>query len=93
MVYFVTKNNAINKLVRASKYWKLLKKFLSYRLICFIIIDESIGFVKILHCRFLMDLHVPGWSEHDLTVSGNFCLCVCDKNFVPSAARELIDKI
>ena len=35
-----------------------------------------IGFVKIFHFRFLMDLHVLECPEHDLTISGS-CLSVC----------------
>ena len=38
-----------------------------------------------------MDLHVLGCPEHDLTIFGKcLCLCVCDKNFVASVARELM---
>ena len=41
-----------------------------------------------------MDLHVLGYPEHDLTISGK-CLSVCvwDKNCVASEARELIRRI
>ena len=45
-----------------------------------------------IYFRFLMDLHVLGCPEHDLTIFGK-CLCVCDKNFVASVARELMNRI
>ena len=48
--------------------------------------EESTGFAKVSDFRFLMDLHVLGCPEHDLTTS--VCLCVFDKNFVASVARE-----
>ena len=38
-----------------------------------------------------MDLHVLARPEHDLTISGkclSLCVCVCDKNFVASAAPD-----
>ena len=57
-------------------------------------IEESIGFVKIFDFRVLMDLHVLGCPEHDLTISGK-CLFVsmcATKNFA-SVARELIHRI
>ena len=40
-----------------------------------------------------MDLQVLGCPEHDLTISGNVCLSVYDKNFVASEARELMNRI
>ena len=40
----------------------------------------------------MMDLHVLGCPEHDLTISGQ-CLSVCDKNFVATVARELMHRI
>ena len=58
----------------------------------FLQVKESIGFVKILDFRFLMDIRVLVCLEHDLTISGK-CLCVCDKNFVASVAQELIHRI
>ena len=51
--------------------------------------DESIGLVQIFNFRFVMNLHVLGFDEHDLTISAK-CLCVRDKNFVESVARELL---
>ena len=43
---------------------------------------------------FLMDLHILGCFEYDLTISGKcLCACVCDKNFMASVAREPIDRI
>ena len=56
--------------------------------------EESISFVKIF--RFLVDLHGLGCPEHDLTIFGKCLsvrLCVCDKNFVASVTRELMNKI
>ena len=44
----------------------------------------------------LMDLHVLGCPEHDFTMPGkclSVCVCVCDKNFVASVARELMNRI
>ena len=52
--------------------------------------------MQIFDFRFLMDLHVLGCPEHDLTIFGkclSACLCVCDKNFVASVARELNNRI
>ena len=57
--------------------------------------------MKILDFRFLMDLHVLGCPEHDLTifrkclsvclcVCMSVCLCVCDKNFVDIVSQELM---
>ena len=54
------------------------------------------SFMKILNFRFLMDLHVLGCPEHDLTISGkclSVCWCVCDQNFAENVAQELIDRI
>ena len=42
----------------------------------FLLYKYRIGFVQIFDFRFLMDLHVFGCSEHDLTISGN-CRSVC----------------
>ena len=64
----------------------------------------QIGFVKVFDFRFLMDLHVLGCVKHDLTISrkclsvclcfcASVCLCVYDKNFVASVARELMNRI
>ena len=58
--------------------------------------EESIGFLQIFDFRFLMDLHVLGCPDHDLTISGkclSVWLCVCDKNFVASVTRELMHRI
>ena len=58
--------------------------------------EESIGFVKIFDFRFLMDLHVLGCPDGNLTISGkclSVYLCVSDKNFVASVARELMNRI
>ena len=64
--------------------------------------------MQIFDLRFLMDLHVLGCPEHDLTIFAKclsvclsvclcvcmcVCLCVCDKNFVASVARELMNRI
>ena len=38
--------------------------------------EESIGFVQIFDFRLLMDLHVLGCPEYDLTISGKY-LSVC----------------
>ena len=40
------------------------------------LVEESTGFLQIFDFRFLMDLHVLGCSEHDLTIFGK-CLSVC----------------
>ena len=61
-------------------------------LLSFILIEEIIGFVKIVDFRFLMDWHVLRRPEHDFTISGK-CLSVCDKNFVASVAGELMHRI
>ena len=65
----------------------------------FYINRRNIGFVQIFDFRFLMDLHFFGWPDHDLTISGkclcfclDVCLCVCDKNFVLTLARQLMYK-
>ena len=65
-----------------------------------ITILPCIGFVKIFDFRFLMDLYILECPDHDLTISGkclyaclSACPCVCDKNFVASVARELMQKI
>ena len=62
--------------------------------------EENIGFVIIFDFQFLMDLHVLGCPEHELTFSEKclpVCLCVClhvcDKNIVASIAPELISRI
>ena len=58
-----------------------LKWFLPF-LLSFIKVEENIGFVQIFDFRFLMDLHVLGCPEHDLTLFWKisvclwFCLCV-----------------
>ena len=42
-------------------------------------IEEIIGFVEIFDFRFLIDLCVVGYPEHDLIISGKCltgCLCV-----------------
>ena len=49
-------------------------------------------FVKNFDFRFLMNLHVLGCLEHDLTISRKY-LSVCDKNFVKSVTRELMRRI
>ena len=41
-----------------------------------LILEESIGFVKIFDFQFSMNLHVLGCSEYDLSISGK-CLSVC----------------
>ena len=46
--------------------------------------EESIGFLKIFDFRLLIDLHILGCPEHDLTISGKY-LCVT-KNFLASVA-------
>ena len=63
-------------------------------------IEESIGFAQIFDFRFLRDLHVLECPEQDLTIFGkclsvyvSVCLGVCDKNFVASVARELMNRI
>ena len=60
-------------------------------------------FDQIFDYGFLMDLHVLGCPEHDLTISGKMflclsmclyvCVCVYAKNFVASVARELMHRI
>ena len=54
--------------------------------------DESIGLVQIFNFRFVMNLHVLGFDEHDLTISAK-CLCVRDKNFVVDVAQKVIKNI
>ena len=56
--------------------------------------EESFGFVQIFDFQFLMDFHVLECTEHDWTILGK-CLSVCmsDKNFVASVARELMHGI
>ena len=49
---------------------------------------ESIGFVQTFDLRFLMDLHVSGCSEYDLTTFTK-SLSVCDTNFVAALDRNL----
>ena len=56
--------------------------------------------MHIFDFRFSMDLHVLGYPEHDLTISGkclsvcvSVSLCVCDKKFVKSVAGELMHGI
>ena len=54
--------------------------------------------MQIFDFRFLLDLHVLGCPEQDLTISGKclpVCLsaCLCDKNFVASVAREQMNRI
>ena len=59
-------------------------------------IEESIDFVKIFDFLFLMDLYILRCPEPDLTVSGkclSVYLCVCDKNFAASLARELMHRV
>ena len=44
--------------------------------------DGSIGFGKFFNFRFMMDLHVLGCPEHDLTISGKCVsvnVCMCEK--------------
>ena len=48
--------------------------------------------MQIFDFMLLMDLHVLGCSEHDLTISRK-CLSVYDKNFMASVSRELMNKI
>ena len=52
--------------------------------------------MEIFDFRFLMDLHVLGCPDDDLTISGkclSVCMCVCGKSFVASLAQELMDRI
>ena len=53
--------------------------------------EESISFVKIFDFHFLVDLHVLGCLEHDLTTFGK--MSVCEKNFVASVAKKLMHRI
>ena len=75
-----------------------MKKVKEILKICFFLLsstlEESNGVVKISDFRFLMLLHVLGCHDHDLTISGK-CLsvCLCNKNFVANAARELMRRI
>ena len=48
--------------------------YLFYFLLCKL--EESIGFVKIFDFQFLMDLHILGSPDHDLTISEK-CLSSC----------------
>ena len=48
--------------------------------------------MQLFDFQCLIDLHVLGCSEQDLTISG-ICLSVCDKNFVASVAQKLMDRI
>ena len=70
-----------------------------YFLLSSIKIEESISFVQISDFRFLMDLHVLGCPEHDLSISGK-CLSVCESVYVcvrhkfrTSVAQKLINRI
>ena len=63
-------------------------------------VEESIRFVQNFGFRFLMDLHVLGYPEHDLTIFGKFpvclscvCLCVCDKKLVATVTQKLMNRI
>ena len=79
-------------------FFQLSKQVLGYIVFAYFYINgKNIGLVQILDFRFLMDLHILGCPERDLTISGkclwvcvSVSLCVCDKNFVASIARELM---
>ena len=52
--------------------------------------------MQIFDFRFLIYLQILEYPEHDLTISGKrlyVYLCVCDKNFVASVARQLMHRI
>ena len=68
---------------------------MKYILLSSIKAEESFALVQIFDFWFLMDLQALGWPEHDLTIFWKIsvCLCVCDKNFVASAAQELMNRI
>ena len=74
----------IMKTARSSKtYQKFFFPFFLF-LFFFMSIEETIGFVQIFDFWFLMDLHVLGCPEHDLTIFGkclsdcvSVCLCIC----------------
>ena len=41
--------------------------------------EDSIGFIEIFDFHFLMDLHILGYPEHDLSVTGKcLSMCLCD---------------
>ena len=67
---------------------------LFYNFFLYFMKEENIGIVKISDFRILTGLLALGCPEHDLTIFTK-CLsvCVCDKIFVASLARELIDRI
>ena len=76
-------------------YVNLTIKFWVVIFFC-ISVEENTCFVQIFNFQFLMDLHVLECPEHNLTIFGkclSVCLCVCDKNFVASVARELMNRI
>ena len=53
-----------------------MNSYFFFFLLSSILVEESIGFVQIFDFRFLIDLHVLGSPEQDLTISGK-CLSVC----------------
>ena len=57
-------------------------------------IGKSTGFVKVWDFQFLMDLYVLEFPEHNFTISRK-CLsvCMCDQNFVASAAEDLMHRV
>ena len=83
--YFISRNIFMH-----IHHSKLFKKFLIISrgkfLFSSIGIEESIGFVQIFDFGFLMDLHILGCPEHDLTIFGK-CICLCMTNFAASIAQ------
>ena len=70
----------------ARRAWKESYYFLLYT-------QESIGFTKIFHIRFSMDLHVLRCSEHDLTMFRkclSVCLYACFQNILDTVYQELM---
>ena len=76
--------------------WSIwLKKTFYHRFFTFFYVrEENIGLMQIFDFRFSEDLHALGFPEHDLTNFGKcLCVCVCDKKFVASVARDLMNRI
>ena len=62
----------------------------------FYINRRKIWFRENFRLPFLINLHVLGCPEHEVNISGkclSVCLCVCDKYFVASVARERMNRI
>ena len=54
--------------------------------------------MKIFDFRFLTDLHILGWFEHDFTIftkclSVGLSTRVCDTNFVAALEQEVMGRI